>query len=142
MDRLSTMAVTVEPENRWERDVPSPVTVGLMAARKQYFQMILRSETPLARAVRVYCWEISSSIWARTERMVPQVPAKPKTMKGIVMRFMNSPKFPQLMPLSSISWVNMPTLALPVHRKDRYMHRMAKMNPGIADPVNVRMEIA
>ena len=77
--------------------------------------MMVRSGTPLALAVRVYCIATSSSICARTERMMPQVPLVPITRMGMIILFKNSPKLYRWMPFWSISWENRPTFAFPVH---------------------------
>ena len=89
---FNTIAVTVEPEKRLDNTPPRPETVGLIAALKQYFIMILPSDTPLALAVSVYCLATSSSICALTERMILQVPLVPITTIGMIILFMKSPK--------------------------------------------------
>ena len=96
---------------------------------------MVASEQPLARAVRVYCRACSSSIWARTVRMMPQVPEVPMTISGIRHRPRNSGTYSHRMPFCSISVLNSPRYTSPVFTYTTYMMMMASRKFGVAVPI-------
>ncbi len=80
--RPNTVSVTIAPPISSAKVRPSTVTTGISALRSAWCSTTRRSDTPLARAVRMWSSPSTSSMLARVKRRISAELTTPSTIAG------------------------------------------------------------
>ena len=130
----STTATSSAPEMIFGSRLPISAMKKLMAFRNGYFSKRRNGGKPFARAVVTYCFCNSSSILARSRRIIPAVPEVPMTTTGIHKCSRTETTLSQLQGWSIYSGSIRPPIDVPNTTLAKYNIINANRKFGVAKP--------